>query len=117
MSVEADDSVPGAPVVTLTLDVVHSPRMANELAEHDPQALEGEAQHYHFLTHRVSVDAASFLAAVKASGNHLPGEQLQLLKMEKDLAELGGGVAWVPQAQLAFMSALALLQGVTEHSR
>lgn len=74
MSVELDDSVAAAPAVTLTLDVVYKPHMVNELTHHDEQTLDNNAHYHYFTPADVSVDGAEFLAALKASGNHLQGE-------------------------------------------
>ena len=79
MSVELDDSVAAAPAVTLTLDVVHKPHMVNELTHHDKQTLDDKAHYHYFTPAGVSVDAAKFLAALKASGNHLQGENAVLV--------------------------------------
>ena len=75
MSVELDESVAAAPAVTLTLDVVHKPHMVNEFTHHNTQTLDDDAHYHYFTPAGVSVDAAKFLAALKASGNHLKGEQ------------------------------------------
>jgi hypothetical protein len=72
--ISADLTEEGSPAVTLTLDVVHQPRMVSEFEEHPQQTLDDHA-HYHFFTPAgVSVDAAKFLSVSQAAGNRLPGE-------------------------------------------
>lgn len=53
--------------VTLTLDVVHQPKLISELQDHGKQTLD-EHSHYHLFTpSEVAVDAAKFLAQLASS--------------------------------------------------
>jgi hypothetical protein len=71
MSAELSES--GPRVVTLTLDIVHNPRMVSELEDHPKQTLDEQAHYHYLIPAGVSVDAARFLAVVKAAGNTLQG--------------------------------------------
>jgi len=75
MAVDMTDSADGsAPAITLTLDVVHAPRIVNELQQHGKQTLDDDA-HYHFFTPAgVTVDAKAFLALLASAGGSMQGE-------------------------------------------
>lgn len=71
--ISADLTETGSPAVTLTVDVVHAPRMTSELVDHPKQTLDENA-HYHFLTPAgVSIKAAKFLSVLQGAGNKLQG--------------------------------------------
>lgn len=67
MSVQAVNPTGSEPLIVLTLDVVHEPKLVSELTDHPHQTLDENA-HYHFFTPAdVTVDAAAFLNTLKAS--------------------------------------------------
>ena len=70
MSVKLDAASPStgaAESVTLTLDVVHQPKLISELQDHGKQTLDEHSHYHQFTPSGVAVDAAKFLAQLASS--------------------------------------------------
>lgn len=71
LNVEESPDSDGA--ITLTLDIVHEPKIVNELEGHPKQTMD-ERSHYHWLAPQgIDVDANKMLSLVSSSGGMLQG--------------------------------------------
>jgi hypothetical protein len=76
MSVETSDVTGSGPIVTLTLDVVHTPHFVNELEAHGVQSLDKTAHYHYLLPAGVTLDADKFLALLNAANGAVAGESV-----------------------------------------